>query len=933
MTISSQARTAGPFACNGSTTVFPFAFKVFSASDVAVVFRDDASGVETTLVLTIDYTVSLNADQDANPGGSISTLVAFAAGSTLTLTSKVPYLQPTDLTNQGGFYPKVITAALDRLTIFAQQILNITNRALRFPISDGNLDGTLPSKEQRKGKMLAFDETSGLPIVGPDVSDIRSVADYANDVAQFNATYQGPKAADPTARNDGSPLQQGDMYYNTTVDHLRTYTGSRWSEANAGSVIVQQFTGDGTTASFQLNTTPDNENTVQVFIGGVYQSKTGYNLTGAGGDVLTFTSAPPNGAAIEAVTFSVLPLGTVDDTQVQMAGGGTLADLNPLFNAIVDVTQFGAVGDGVTDDSAAVQAAIDFVQTNPAYQLDTLREGYGATIFFPQGRYKVTGLSVSKFNIEFKGVIGASFLVNASPTGQMLTAAFAGGTNTIGGIFFTDIEIRNTVDRDDGAGPVVLLDKLVRGGFHRFRFYSSSFETGSYSYKKCDGIKMIAPFEIKGDILIQGCKGIALDIISGPQSDSIDLEVLFKYNTVGLVGFRGAGGSGNNNLTLSGKILGYQGGTYVSDSQDAYAKTTLSATATNTNTITVASATNMKVGKAVVIGATNTMQIAMIKTIVGSTLTLDRNITAASGDDVVSGSFGFVSSEVRNIDLQNMQLEGLDVGFYGTSGTRNVTFKTYAIGSVAKPILMNTQFRKCTLSDGVCSTAGTMANGVTWKLLTILAMSDRFGIIDIRDNPADGSGYFVTDIYSLVENLSANKPYLKISTRTTGEVYAAKNSQMNMRFVDNTFMGFERSATNQFCRMRWDENGTAKWVLDFTNTAGDIIWKRDTYANSIKLSGVNGIPEFGDGAWDGIPTKIGAGYLWIDADGALRYKNGAPNADTDGYLAAKYSSAWDSTSKLRLGNWRFWVDATGDLRMKGSEPTSDTDGAVVGTQT
>lgn len=344
MTISSQARTAGPFACNGSTTVFPFAFKVFSASDVAVVLRTDATGVETTLVLTVDYTVSLNANQDTNPGGSVTTVGAYAAGITLTLTSKVQYLQPTDLTNQGGFYPKVITTALDRLTIFSQQLLNIATRSLRFPISDGNLDGTLPGKDQRKGKVLAFHETTGLPVSGPsiadtstvagntaaiatvaaNIADVNTVADYAVDVANFNATYQGAKAADPTTRNDGSPLQEGDLYFNTNTDRLRVFTGSSWSEGNAGSVAVQRFTGDGTTVSFQLNTAPDNENVVQVFIGGVYQSKTEYDLTGAGSDILTFTAAPPAGAAIEVVTFSVLPLGVVDASQVRMPGGGTL---------------------------------------------------------------------------------------------------------------------------------------------------------------------------------------------------------------------------------------------------------------------------------------------------------------------------------------------------------------------------------------------------------------------------------------------------------------------------------------------------------------------------------------------------------------------------------------------------------------------------------
>lgn len=417
MTISSQARTAGPFACNGSTTVFPFAFKVFSTSDVTVVFRTDVTGVEATLVLGVDYTVSLNTNQDANPGGTVTTIGAFSSGTTLTLTSKVAYLQPTDLTNQGGFYPKVITTALDRLTIFTQQLLGLANRALKFPISDGNLDGTLPGKDQRKGRLLAFHETTGLPVAGPTISDtatvgdnitaiktvadniadVNTVAEYADEVANFNATYQGPKGTDPTTRNDGTALQQGDLYFNTNSKRLRVYTGSRWSEANTGSVSVQTFTGNGATTSFQLNTAPDSENVVQVFVGGVYQSKTVYDLTGVNGDMLTFVSAPPNGVSIEAVTFSVLPLGVVDASQVRMTGGRTLDEKFGEFKSIKD---FGAVGDGSANDTVTIKNAISSMSV------------FGGTLYVPPGIYKVTETIYLPSGVTLQGA--GSFQATAS---------------------------------------------------------------------------------------------------------------------------------------------------------------------------------------------------------------------------------------------------------------------------------------------------------------------------------------------------------------------------------------------------------------------------------------------------------------------------------------------------------------------------------------
>ncbi len=135
MTISSSTRKAGPFTGNGTTATYPFTFKIFQASDLLVV-RTSLAGVDTTLTLTTDYTVSLNADQNSSPGGSI-TLTAgnLATGLKVTMTSRVPYTQTTDLTNQGGFYPQVITTALDKLTIGVQQLNEQVSRSAKLPIS------------------------------------------------------------------------------------------------------------------------------------------------------------------------------------------------------------------------------------------------------------------------------------------------------------------------------------------------------------------------------------------------------------------------------------------------------------------------------------------------------------------------------------------------------------------------------------------------------------------------------------------------------------------------------------------------------------------------------------------------------------------------------------------------------------------------------
>jgi hypothetical protein len=134
MTISSQTRKAGPFIGNGSTTAFPFTFKVFTASDL-VVTRANTAGAETVLTMGTNYTVSLNANQNTNPGGTVTLTSALASNFRLVITSAVPNLQPVDITNNGGFYPKVINDALDRVTILSQQIALDASRSVKVPVT------------------------------------------------------------------------------------------------------------------------------------------------------------------------------------------------------------------------------------------------------------------------------------------------------------------------------------------------------------------------------------------------------------------------------------------------------------------------------------------------------------------------------------------------------------------------------------------------------------------------------------------------------------------------------------------------------------------------------------------------------------------------------------------------------------------------------
>lgn len=57
----------------------------------------------------------------------------------------------------------------------------------------------------------------------------QAAAELAAD--NFDDTYLGAKASDPSVDNDGDPLNAGDLYFNTTSNVLKVYNGSAWQVA------------------------------------------------------------------------------------------------------------------------------------------------------------------------------------------------------------------------------------------------------------------------------------------------------------------------------------------------------------------------------------------------------------------------------------------------------------------------------------------------------------------------------------------------------------------------------------------------------------------------------------------------------------------------------------------------------------------------------
>ena len=82
------------------------------------------------------------------------------------------------------------------------------------------------------------------------------------------------------------------------------------------SPTIDTFTGNGSATAYTLSVTLPNENYLAVFWDGVYQHHSEYSLSGT---TLTFSSAAPNGTAIEVYYNSVNGIGTPSDATVTPA--------------------------------------------------------------------------------------------------------------------------------------------------------------------------------------------------------------------------------------------------------------------------------------------------------------------------------------------------------------------------------------------------------------------------------------------------------------------------------------------------------------------------------------------------------------------------------------------------------------------------------------
>jgi hypothetical protein len=146
---------------------------------------------------------------------------------------------------------------------------------------------------------------------------------------------------------------------------------------------IQTATAGQTVFNLTTTTYSPGTNSLSVFVDGVNQYGPGaqYAYLETDSDTVTFVNGLHVGALVKFTTSQLNSSGAVDAQQVSYNPpftGGVATNVEAKLAQYVSVKDFGAVGNGITDDTLAIQAAINYLSP------------FGGTLYFPQGAYIVS---------------------------------------------------------------------------------------------------------------------------------------------------------------------------------------------------------------------------------------------------------------------------------------------------------------------------------------------------------------------------------------------------------------------------------------------------------------------------------------------------------------------------------------------------------------
>ena len=206
----------------------------------------------------------------------------------------------------------------------------------------------------------ANSNSTAITNVSNSIGNINQVATNLSSVSSFANVYLGAASSAPTADPDGSALDDGDLYFDTTSNQLKVYaSGSGWQNAGSsvnGTSARFTYTISGTPTTVSGNDNYGNSLTydagfIDVYLNGVKMVNAS-DVTVTSGTSVVFAQALSNGDTVDIITFGTFNVANINagtaitSGTLPIARGGTglssvsgnadkVLKVNPAGNAFI----------------------------------------------------------------------------------------------------------------------------------------------------------------------------------------------------------------------------------------------------------------------------------------------------------------------------------------------------------------------------------------------------------------------------------------------------------------------------------------------------------------------------------------------------------------------------------------------------------------------
>ena len=406
MAIASNKNTPrNTYTATAGQTAFTIGFEFFKVADVKVYKNGSLLTYNANPSSGSQYKITgtASATDDAyefGAGGTVTLGAGASVNDSIVIIRDILLERTSDFPSVGAFDITSLNTQLDTLTSMVSDLKQQSDRSVKLLDTDTvSATITLPAKATRQDKLLSFDangnletttSSSGLATisglsseistlsgmastltnlnnnstninnVAGALTNINTVAGNLTDVANFANIYLGAASSNPTTDADGSALEDGDLYFNTTSNNLRVFsTSSGWQSAGSvtnGTSARFTFTVSGTPTTISGNDDSGNAlaydaNFMDVYLNGVKQVN-GTDVTITSGNSIVFASALANGDIVDAVAFGTFQVANINAGTAITAGtlpiarGGTglssvsgnadkVLKVNPAGNAFI----------------------------------------------------------------------------------------------------------------------------------------------------------------------------------------------------------------------------------------------------------------------------------------------------------------------------------------------------------------------------------------------------------------------------------------------------------------------------------------------------------------------------------------------------------------------------------------------------------------------